>query len=199
MRRVIPGALLAMFALLYVASAPVTVAAGQGDVPAMSGVWKLNVEASTNPNGPPPKPPARGQRGSGEGDAAGGSLGKEELTRFNAMKKMFFDAPPMMGLQATPTDFKMLLDPVKKFGYQHKTDNKKQSVVTPTGPADFKVRWDGQKLRREVETPETLQVVEEYTLSPDGKQLIVTVKASSRMVFNVQDGDIRRVYDRQQQ
>jgi hypothetical protein len=191
--------MLAVFALMYVASAPVTVAAGQGDVPAISGVWKLNVEASTNPNGPPPRPPAPGQRGSGEGDAAGGSLGKEELSRFNAMKKMFFDAPPMMGIQATPTDFKMLLDPVKKLGYAHKTDNKKQSVVTPTGPADFKVRWDGQKLRREVESPETLHVVEEYALSPDGKQLIVTMKADSRMVFNVQDGDIRRVYDRQQQ
>jgi hypothetical protein len=199
MRRVIPGAMLAGFGLIYVASAPVTAAAGQDSVPAITGVWKLNVEASTNPNGPPPKPPARGQRGSGEGDSAGGSLGKEELTRFNAMKKMFFEAPPMMGLQATSTDFKMLLDPVKKLGYAHKTDNKKQSVTTPTGPADFKVRWDGQKLRREVDTPETLHVVEEYSLSPDGKQLIVTVKADSRMVFNVQDGDIRRVYDRQQQ
>ena len=192
-------AMLAVFALMYVARGPVTVVAGQGDVPAMSGVWKLNVEASTNPNGPPAKPPARGQRGSGDGDSAGGNLGKEELTRFNAMKKMFFDAPPMMGLQATASDFKMLLDPVKKLGYAHKTDNKKQTVTTPTGPADFKVRWDGQKLRREVDTPETLHVVEEYALTPDGKQLIVTVKADSRMVFNVQDGDIRRVYDRQQQ
>lgn len=191
-------AMLAVFALMYVASGPVAGMAGQGDVPAMSGVWKLNVEASTNPNGPPAKPPARGQRG-GDGEAAGGNLGKEELTRFNAMKKMFFEAPPMMGLQASATDFKMLLDPVKKLGYAHKTDNKKQTVVTPTGPADFKVRWDGQKLRREVDTPETLHVVEEYALTPDGKQLIVTVKADSRMVFNVQEGDIRRVYDRQQQ
>jgi len=36
-------------------------------------------------------------------------------------------------------------------------------------------------------------------LAADGKQLIVTVKADSRMVRNVQNGDIRRVYDRQQQ
>ena len=92
----------------------------------------------------------------------------------------------------------MLLDPEKKLGYAHKTDNQKQTVATPAGPADFKVRWDGTKLRREVDTPDTLHVVEEYSLSPDGKQLIVTVKADSRMVFNVQNGDIRRVYDRQQ-
>jgi hypothetical protein len=197
MGRVIRGAAMTAFVLMVVAIAPLRVVAGQ-DVPAISGVWKLNVEASTNPNGTPPRPPARGQRGGGDGDDAGGNLGKEEMTRFNTMKKMFWEAPPMMGIQATATDFKMLLDPVKKLGYAHKTDNKKQTVNTPAGPADFKVRWDGQKLRREVDTPDTLHVMEEYSLSADGKQLIVTVKADSRMIFNIQNGDIRRVYDRQQ-
>jgi hypothetical protein len=198
MERVIRAAALAAFVLMFVAAVPLAKAAGQ-DVSAMSGVWKLNVEASTNPNGTPQKPPARGQRGGGDGDDAGGNLGKEEMTRFNTMKKMFWEAPPMMGIQATATDFKMLLDPVKKLGYAHKTDNKKQTVATPNGPADFKVRWEGPKLKREVDTPDTLHVLEEYSLSADGKQLIVTVKAESRMVFNVQNGDIRRVYDRQQQ
>lgn len=197
MRRVIPGAAAAVLALMGAAIAPLA-AARQGDVLALSGVWKLNAEASTNPNGPPPRPAARGQRGGGDGEDAGGNLGKEEMARFNNMKKMFFTAPPMMGIQATATDFKMLLDPEKKLGYAHKTDNQKQTVATPAGPADFKVRWDGSKLRREVDTPDTLHVIEEYSLSPDGKQLIVTVKADSRMVFNVQNGDIRRVYDRQQ-
>ena len=173
-------------------------AAARQDVPAMSGVWKLNAEASTNPNGPAPRQAARGERGGGGGEDAGGNLGKEEMTRFNNMKKMFFTAPPMMGIQATATDFKMLLDPEKKLGYAHKTDTKTQTVPPPAGPAEFKVRWDGQKLRREVDTPDTLHVMEEYSLSGDGKQLIVTVKADSRMVFNVQNGDIRRVYDRQQ-
>jgi hypothetical protein len=198
MRRFVAGAAVAGLVLLAVAIVDETAAARQGDVPALTGVWKLNPEASTNPNGPAPRPAARGPRGGGEGDDAGGNLGKEEMTRFNNMKKMFFTAPPMMGIQATPTDFRMLLDPEKKLGYAHRTDNKKQTVATPAGPADFKVRWDGQKLRREVDTPDTLHVVEEYSLSGDGKQLIVTVKADSRMVFNVQNGDIRRVYDRQQ-
>jgi hypothetical protein len=197
MGRVIRGAAAMAVVLMFVAITPLKVVAGQ-DVPAISGVWKLNVEASTNPNGTPPRPPARGQRGGGDGEDAGGNLGKEEMTRFNAMKKMLWEAPPMMGIQATATDFKMLLDPAKKLGYAHKTDNKKQTVNTPAGPADFKVRWDGQKLRREVDTPDTLHVMEEYSLSADGKQLIVTVKADSRMVFNIQNGDIRRVYDRQQ-
>lgn len=205
MGRFVAGVTVAGFALVGLAIGQEKAAARQ-DVPAMSGVWKLNAEASTNPNGPAPRQAERGarggggggERGGGGGEDAGGNLGKEEMARFNNMKKMFFTAPPMMGIQATATDFKMLLDPEKKLGYAHKTDNKKQTVPTPAGPADFKVRWDGQKLRREVDTPDTLHVMEEYSLSGDGKQLIVTVKADSRMVFNVQNGDIRRVYDRQQ-
>jgi hypothetical protein len=194
--------------------------AQQKPLPAITGVWKLNVEASINPSGPGGAQPAgaRGAaRGGGEGGggasgggggdegggrpvsggAAGGSLGAEELRRFNTMKTQFLQAPPMMGLEATATDFKMLLDPATKRGYAHKTDNKKQSLVTPAGPADFKIKWEGPRLRREIETPDTLHVVEEYTLSPDGKQLVVTVKADSRMVRNVLTTEVKRVYDRQ--
>src|SRR5262245_49967536 len=221
MRRAVCVAALAVFALIVGTAAALRAAVTQ-DAPALTGVWKLNVEASTNPNGPPAKAPAAvpGRRGGG-GDAGGGggggggggedgspsrsasgetggSLGKDEQTRFNSSRTFFFTAPPMMGIQATPTEFKMLLDPEKKMGFAHKTDNKKQTLQTPAGAADFKVKWDGKKLRREIDTPETLHVVEEYSLSPDGKQMIVTVKADSRMVFNVQTGDIRRVYDRQQ-
>ena len=196
-------------------------------LPAITGVWKLNVEASTNPNGGMPAAPAAGARGGGgaraggdagvgtpaggggggggdegggrpvSGGAAGGSLGADELRRFNAMKTQFLQAPPMMGLEATATDFKVLLDPATKRGYLHKTDNKKQSTGTPAGPAEFKVKWDGPRLRREIDTPDTLHVVEEYTVSADGKQLFVAVKADSRMVRNVLTVDVRRVYDRQ--
>ena len=53
-------------------------------------------------------------------------------------------------------------------------------------------------------TPANHALLEQAGLAtPQGTQagpndLIVTVKADSRMVFNVQTGDIRRVYDRQQ-
>lgn len=190
--------------------------AQQKSLPAITGVWKLNVEASTNPSGPGGAQPvgargaarAGGEGGGGtssgsggdegggrpvSGGATGGSLGAEELRRFNAMKTQFLQAPPMMGLEATATDFKMLLDPAAKRGYAHKTDNKKQSLVTPAGPADFKVKWEGPRLRREIDTPDTLHVIEEYTLSADGKQLVITVKADSRMVRNVLTTDIKRV------
>ena len=201
--------------------------AAQGDAQ-MSGVWKLNVAASTNPDGP--APPARPAGGGGGGTGGGGgggtgggggggtggggegggggvsnstdktTLSGPEQQRFNAIKAMAFKAPPMMRLEATATDFKMLIDPEKKIGYLHKTDSKKQSLMTPSGvQADFKIKWDGKKLRREYETKDSFRCVEEYSLSPDGSQLIVTVKADSGMVRNVQLGEIKRVYDRQVQ
>lgn len=189
----------------------------QSSVPELTGVWVLNAGASTNPDGPPP--PARGgtrkpggggggsSGGGGGGDEGGGgpanrtdatTLSGDEQKRFNAMKAMVFKAPPVMQLEATATDFKMLLDQKTNFGFQHKLDNKKQSLTTPAGPADFKAKWDGKKVHRELEAKETpFRCVEEYSLSPDGKQLIVTVKADSGMVRNVQTADIKRVYDRQ--
>jgi len=196
--------------------------AGQSDPAQLSGVWKLNVAASTNPDGPPPPARGGGSRrgggGGGGGDSSsgggggggggegggGGSSGQSATTltpleqkHYEALKAMVFKAPPMMALEATPSDFKMLLDPATKFGFAHKTDNKKESIVTPAGPADFKVKWDGKKLRRELETKDAFKCVEEYSLSADGAQLIVTVKADSGMVRNVQTVDIKRVYDRQ--
>ncbi|MEZ5318037.1 MAG: hypothetical protein R2752_11605 [Vicinamibacterales bacterium] len=178
----------------------------------MSGAWKLNVEASTNPNGPPEHRAERAPRGGGgvggsdAGDIAGGrvmsaeggGLGPEEMARLNAAKKFYFQAPPIMGIQATKDEIRMIYDPTNGPRFLHKTDNKQADIATPAGPARMKVKWDKEKLRREIETPETLHVVEEYVLSPDGKQLTVTVKADSRMVRNVQDGDIKRVYDRTQ-
>lgn len=170
----------------------------QNDVPELSGVWKLNVAASTNPNGPPPPPRQKGG-GAPENSIEKSTLSADEQQRFNAIKALAFKAPEMMGLQATATDFRMLLDPATKQGFAHHTDNKKQTLSVPGGPADFKVKWDGKKLRREYETKDSFRCVEEYALSPDGSQLIVTVKADSGMVRNVQVGDIKRVYDRQKQ
>ncbi len=226
------GRWLVIVALLVLPLTGARLAARQKAVPAISGTWKLNVEASTNPNGPQPKPPpdngpgGRAGAGGGGGDAgggsgggggggggrddggggggasvgnAGGSLGREELQRFNAMKAMFMHAPEMMGIQATASEVKLGLgDPTKgkPVMYAHATDNKKEEVATPSGPAEIKVKWDGNKLKREIETPDSLHVVEEYSLSKDGKQLLVTVKADSQMVRHVQDGDIKRVYDR---
>lgn len=208
-----------LLALAVAAFGMPTMAASQAGAPELSGVWKLNVDASTNPNGPPAARGGGGRRGGGGGgggSASGGgggggegggpangqeasTLSPQEQQRFNAIKAMAWKAPEMMAIQATPTDFKMMLDPATKAGFAHKTDNKKQTLEVPGGPADFKVKWDGKKLRREYETKDSFKCVEEYSLSADGQQLIVTVKADSGMVRNTQVGDIKRVYDRQKQ
>ena len=193
---------IAVVASVLAAAAMLTTAApiaAQSDVPELTGVWKLNVAASTNPNGPPPPARQKGGGGAPENSIEKSTLSADEQKRFNAIKSMAWKAPEMMAIQATATDFKMLLDPATKQGFAHKTDNKKQTLEVPGGSADFKVRWDGKKLRREYETKDSFRCAEEYSLSADGAQLIVTVKAESGMIRNVQTGEIKRVYDRQKQ
>ena len=183
-------------------------------VAALSGDWKLNVQASTNPNGP-------------EGSGAPGRLGpfvdinllmvrdilpehiahfrehepigSKELQRFNTQVAMFRRAPSLLGIQATAKDVVLALDPDPVNGpvYKYTTDNKKSVMVTPAGPLDVKVTSNGKALRREIASPESLKVVEEYTPSADGKQLIVTVETTSSLV-RMDKVEIKRVYDRVQ-
>jgi hypothetical protein len=173
---------------------------------ALSGGWKLNMEASTNPNGPDGAG-ARGGRGGGGGGGdrvgvgppPGGDLGREELQRFNAHLAMFRAAPALLGIQATAKDVMLVYDPdpAKGLIYKYTTDNKKSVMTTPAGPVEIKVKWNGKVLRREMETKESLKVVEDYTVSADGKQLVVTVETSNIMV-RMPKVEIKRVYDRVQ-
>lgn len=173
---------------------------------ALSGGWKLNMEASVNPNGPDgPGAAARGGRGGSNaqqpmtGPPPGGDLGREELQRFNAHLAMFRHAPPLLGIQATTKDVILAFDPDPAKGqvFKYTTDNKKTVMATPAGPVDIKVKWNGKTLRREVETKESLKVVEDYTPSADGKQLVVTIETTNIMVRMVKV-EIKRVYDRVQ-
>jgi hypothetical protein len=209
-------------ALVGLPALAVDLTAQPKQIPPFEGVWKLNVEASTNPNGPPPPARrggggARGGRGggasfavgfaqsggsgggpsipSGGNETIGNSLSTEEQVRFDAMKNFMLTAPAMMGLSATATDFTIVLDPVKKLGFVHKLDNKAVSLNTAGGPGQFKARWDGSKIRRELETKESLKITEDYELSKDNNQLIVTVKYDAVMV-RMQKMDVKRIYDR---
>ena len=173
---------------------------------ALSGGWRLNVDASTNPNGPDGAG-ARSSRGGGGGGGdrvgvgppPGGDLGREEMQRFNAHLKMFRTAPPLLGIQATAKDVMLAYDPDPARGliYKYTTDNKKSVMTTPAGPVDIRVKWNNTVLRREMETKESLKVVENYTVSADGKQLVVTVETSNIMV-RMPKVEITRVYDRVQ-
>lgn len=185
----------------------------------LSGIWTLDVAASENPDGAErPSGCARPERAgednrnrggvgvsggdggggamAGAGGDAGGSLGPTEMIRFCGMMNQFYMAPQTFLIQATDTDFMMMLDPETRFGYAHKTDNKGQALNTPAGPGEFKVKWDKEKVVREIETPDTLKIKEEYTLNAEGN-LVVTLESSSRMV-RVPNPKIKRVYVRQQ-
>ena len=167
---------------------------------ALNGGWKLNPQASVHPDGEG-KPVARGQGISDNqrGPGPGGDLGREEAQRFNYHLTLFSKAPPLLGIQAAADQVMLAYDPDPAKGpvFKHATDNKKTSVPTQAGPVDIRVRWDGAKLPREIETPESLKITEEYVVSGDGKQLTVTVKRSSVMV-RLPSLEIKRVYDRMQ-
>ena len=192
-------------AVLLVAQRAFVFAQATDPAAAISGGWKLNMEASINPNGPD-GPGARGGRGGGgdfaqpgKGPAPGGDLGKEELQRFNTHLAMFRKAPPLLGIKATDKEVTLAYDPdpAKGMIYKYMTDNKKSQMPTSAGPVDIKVKWNGKTLHREIESKESLKVVEEYTPSADGKQLTVTVDISNIMVRMVKT-EIKRVYDRVQ-
>lgn len=199
LRMVVAAALVAGAAGLPVAAQAPDAAA------ALTGGWKLNMDASVNPNGPDgPGAVARGGRGgsdsrTGVGPPPGGDLGREELQRFNMHLAMFRQAPPLLGIKATDKEVVLLYDPDPAKGpvFKHTTDNKKSTLATQAGPVEIRAKWNGKVLRREIETRESLKVVEDYTVSADGKQLTVTVKTSNIMV-RMQNVEITRVYDRVQ-
>jgi hypothetical protein len=189
--------------LLLVAQRASTFAQAADPAAALSGGWKLNMEQSVNPNGP-----GTGRVGGRGGDQfsngqqgpkPGGDLGKEELQRFNTHLAMFRKAPPLLGIQATAKDVMLAFDPdpSKNMSFKYTTDNKKSVMNTSAGPVDVKVKWNGKTLRREMETKESLKIVEDYTPSADGKQLIVTVETTNIMV-RMDKVEIKRVYDRVQ-
>jgi hypothetical protein len=211
------------------------VVAKQKDTPNISGTWKLNVEASTNPNGPAAAAASTGRTrggggggdtgGGGGGGAAGGGGGgggdegggggmraapagavidPVENQRLQTTLAGFRQAPPMLGMQSTPGNVLIAFDPdpTKGKAWKHTTDDKKATVPTPWGQMEAKVKWNGDTLHREMvmHNAGDFKVVEEYKLSPDGKQLIVTLKTTSVMspTPKIQQVEIKRVYDRAQ-
>ena len=67
------GRILIVMALVALPVTSTRVVAKQKELPNISGTWKLNVEASTNPNGPAPAQTSAGRaQGGGGGDVGGG-------------------------------------------------------------------------------------------------------------------------------
>jgi hypothetical protein len=205
-------------------------AAQKADPTLVNGTWKLDAAASTNPNGPEAargtaprgggggggfsggggggggsdaggqSAGGGGSRGSG-GGTGGGTLGNEERARFYAMLKILEHAPTQLVLAATDKDVTITADDSKPF--HHMTDGKKEDL--PTGNKSFgnlevKTKWDGAALKREIKTVDGLTVIESYTPSADGKQLVVSLELKSQVerLADAQRVPIKRVYNRAQ-
>lgn len=198
----------------------VTVSAFQkADPAAFSGAWKLNEAASTNADGPPAAPRGGGGARSGgggggggssvggeagfsaNGGPAGGALGNEEKARFYAMLKVLEHAPRSLVLAATDKDVTLTPDGTKPL--HEMTDGKKMNLPTGNkvfGDLEIKTKWDAASLKREIKTIDGLTVIESYTLSPDGKQLLVSLELKSQVerLPDAQKVSIKRVYDKAQ-
>lgn len=178
--------------------------------PAVAGSWKLNEAASNNPNGPAPEA-AAARRGGGPGgggkgttvDVTGGSrpnqavseLSPEETRRIKMMIGLLNKAAQTLDIVVEGNDVTIKQD---GGGFPKQTfDGKKSVLKNPQiGEVDIKVKIDAKGMTREVVTQDDLKVVETYALSADGKQLVVTLKAS-QPVMKIEDAKIKRVYDRQ--
>jgi len=187
------------------------------DAQAFNGTWKLDVAASSNPNGadhpgpmraPRPTEGAKGgsgmQAGGGVEGAKGGSdaaLSPGEQQRFYAMMKILTQAPATLAVATTSTDVTLTPDASKPF--HHLTNGKTEKL--PIGDKNFgdleiKTKWDGAGLKREIKTIDGLTVAETYTLAGEGKQLLVTIELKSqieRLADNLKQ-PIKRVYNRVQ-
>jgi len=199
----------------FVFSSAVTVRAYQAA--GVAGTWKLNEAASNNPNGPAPAgaPAPRGggaPKTGGAGDkfdATGGAsrpgagaqaaseLSPEEKARINRMIGLMNKAAQTLEIVIDGSDCTIKQD---NSGFPKQNcdgKNPKTPLVNPQiGKVDIKIKIDAKGMTREIATQEDLKIIENYTLSADGKQLIVTMKAS-QPVMKIEDAKIKRVYDRQ--
>jgi len=195
----------------------------KGDIAAFNGTWKLNETARRNPNGPAQPQGASAKGGGGEksstasvsggggsdstgfksasGPAPGGTLGAQEQARLYAMLKALEQAPQQLGLAVTDKDVTLTPDNNKPF--HHMTDGKKEDLPTGSkafGDLEVRTKWEGAALKRTIKTIDGLTVTETYTLTPDAKQLHVSLDLKSQVerLADWRKQPIERVYDRAQ-
>ena len=185
-----------------------------------SGNWQLNEPASTNPGGPAPGAArsANAGRSSGRGGDAGGSgnitgstakpvdisFGKEEQARTLQELALLQKVPQKLEVKASATEFVLVFEggASQSLSFTHSV-GKKNKLGVPVFDkigVEGKVSWAAGLFKRELTTPDSLTVNEEYSLSADGKQLTVVLTAKSRMmrIPEASNPPIKRVYDRVQ-
>lgn len=171
----------------------------------VAGTWKLNEAESNNPNGPAPQGPKERRPDAGK-DMTGGAaksaapqavseLSAEEKSRINKMLGLFNKAAQSLEIIVEGNEMTIKQDGT---GFpKQNADGKKFALRNPQiGEVDIKIKVDAKGMTREVTTQEDLKIVENYTLSADGKTMTVTMKAS-QPVMKIEDAKVKRVYYRQ--
>jgi hypothetical protein len=140
------------------------------------------------------------------GPPPGGDLGPEEQSRVRAELKLVQAAPQKLTIQAAAKEFNLTYE---GGGSQSavtfpNVEGKKAKITAVAAfeklKMEAKAQWSGGMFKREITTPESLTVIEEYTLSADGKQLTVVVTAKCGMwrIPEPINPPVKRVYDRVQ-
>jgi hypothetical protein len=188
----------------------------------LQGVWKLNHAASEDPqkiidalkaealkkirraqNAPPPMPMGGGpgQRGRGQQqgvdptdqipeDIQGPGPGMDPLR----------NSPTMHALREVlqRSDYLTIRQSPEQVGFDYGTSRRSYTpgahsvVSSENGVADQKTGWDGKEYVINIKPQLGPGMVEEYSLSPDGKQLIVKTHIGP---FELQKVNLTRVYD----
>jgi hypothetical protein len=129
---------------------------------------------------------------------------KEEQDRTLACLKLMQAVPQKLTIAASTKDFNLTYEgggsqPVT---FPNTADGKKTKVTAVPAfeklKIEAKAQWNNGIFKRELTTPDSLTVNEEYTLSADGKQLTVVLTAKSGMwrIPEAMNPPIKRVYDK---
>src|SRR5262249_17135610 len=138
---------------------------------------------------------------SASGPAPGGTLGAAEQNRLYTMLKVLEHAPEQLGVAVTDKDVPLTPDNNEPF---HQLTHGQKEKLAPGNKAfgnlEVRTKWEGPALQRSIKTIDGLTVIETYTLSPDAKQLHVSLELKSQVerLPDWRKQPIARVYDRAQ-
>lgn len=177
---------------------------------AFEGLWDYNAEASINivtgrpeqnPRGaPPPRsfvpPAARGPA------AEDGNTGDRETTfspsaaamrEARDMARDLLEVPETLAFVVTDSDVTITDDLERARTYP--TDGRRQRYRLGGSEFSARVRWDGDRLQRDIEGSFGFRISETYFLSPDGDRMFVMVRVGTPSRGRRAPG-YDRVYDR---
>jgi hypothetical protein len=189
------GAMVATGVLVALGLAGASRAAETPGGPSLAGRWQFNAKQSEDPHekvkaGRPPGGfggPGRGghPRGGPGGEMPGGfGRGGPPGDRRETMRR-FFNAPERLDIAQTDSEVAI----VQEDGTSRRlrTDGQKQKHEGDEG--ETKTKWEGEQLIIETQGAGGFKMSENYALSADRRQLLVTVRLENPAV------SVRRVYD----